>query len=93
MKQLKFLTNISLDSKAIWYKGCIYQVLAEDEGMYKLICEDLIPRGIDKRLSHKMYEVIEIQEEKPKVKEAKIEKEVVKEKPKTTRKPRKTTEK
>ena len=62
MKQIKFLTNVSLEGKPVWFKDCIYQVMGETDDMYKLISEDLVARGIDKNLKDKMYTLIEIKE-------------------------------
>lgn len=79
MKQLKFLKTIALDGKPIWYGGCIYdccgEVDTEHGHMYKLISEDLIPRGIYSLNEGKDFIIIEIedkienkiQEEKSKV--------------------------
>lgn len=79
MKQLKFLKTITCDGKPVWYKDHIYQVMSEgasSEGrlMYKLICEDLVPRGIDYYLCNKLFEVIETEEEKSQKEEVKKEK-------------------
>lgn len=69
MKQLKFLKTVSCDGKPVWYKGCLYQVISEganNQGreMYKLFCEDLKLRGIDKSLVNNFYQVIEIEDKK-----------------------------
>lgn len=69
MKQLKFLKTVSCDGKPVWYKGCLYQVTSEgtnNQGreMYKLFCEDLKLRGIDKSLVNNFYQVIEIEDKK-----------------------------
>ena len=69
MKQLKFLTNVSCDGKPVWYKDHIYEVLAEGTNgqgrpIFKLICEDLQARGIDKILADKMFKIIEIEDKK-----------------------------
>lgn len=88
MKQLKFLTNISLEGKSIWFKDCIYQVMGETDDMYKLICEDLVPRGIGKNSLGRLYTLIEIEDKKPiPKKEIKAKTE---EKPKTVRKTKKS---
>lgn len=76
MKQLKFLKTISYEGKPVWYKDHIYQVISEganSEGrlMYKLICEDLVVRGIDYYLSNRFFEVIETPEETKKANEEK----------------------
>lgn len=71
MKQLKFLKTVSCDGKPVWYKGCLYQVTSEganNQGreMYKLFCEDLKLRGIDKSLVNNFYQVIEIKDKEVK---------------------------
>lgn len=95
MKQIKFLENISLEGKPIWYKGCIYEVMGEfssqGKNMYKLICEDLQPRGIDKTLEGKFFITINI-EDKKEIKQIE-KKEVVKDSIKKTTTKRKTTKK
>lgn len=74
MKQIKFLKNITLENKPIWYAGCTYECMGEfntEKGsMYKLISEDLIPRGIDKNFEDIDYVVLEIEEPKKEDKKA-----------------------
>ena len=65
MKQLKFLKTISLEGKPIWFKDCSYEVVGEGQNqngtiMYKLFCDDLQLRGIDKVLENNFYKVLEI---------------------------------
>lgn len=93
MKQIKFLTTISLEGKPIWFKDCIYQVMSETDDMYKIISEDLTPRGIDKRLKEKMYKIIEIEDKKNEKSISKTEDKVLIEKTQAIRKPRKTAKK
>lgn len=69
MKQLKFLKTIACEGKPVWYKDCIYEVVDEGSNlqgreMYKLFCEDLKLRGIDKILADNFYKVIEIEDKK-----------------------------
>ena len=59
MKKIKFLKNITFDRKPIWYKDCIYDIIAETDDFYKLFSEDLQLRGIDKKLVGKFFEIIE----------------------------------
>lgn len=97
MKQLKFLKTISLESRPIWYKDCSYEVVGESnnnlgQDLYKLFCEDLQLRGIDKNLEGTFYTVIEIADKKEEVKvqkEVKTENKSVKVEPKSnTQKPK-----
>lgn len=78
MKQIKFLKNITLQGKPIWYGGCVYECMGEfntEHGsMYKLMSEDLIPRGIDKKFEDIDYIVLMIEEPKKEIKETKLEK-------------------
>ena len=46
----------------------------ENGTIYKLISEDLIPRGIDKKFEDIDYIVLEVEEPKQEVKETKVEK-------------------
>lgn len=67
MKQLKFLKTIACEGKPVWYKDCIYEVVDEGSNLqgreiYKLFCEDLKLRGIDKILADNFYKVIEIED-------------------------------
>ncbi len=67
MKQLKFLKTIACEGKPVWYKDCVYEVVDEGSNlqgreMYKLFCEDLKLRGIDKILADNFYKVIEIKD-------------------------------
>ena len=81
MKQLKFLKTVSLESRPIWYKDCCYEVVSEGnnklgQDFYKVFCEDLQLRGIDKNLAGSFYTIIEIadKKEEPKVETVKEEK-------------------
>ena len=78
MKQIKFLKNINFNGKPIWYAGCSYECMGEFNteagAMYKLISEDLIPRGIDKKFEDIDYIILEVEEPKKEVKETKVEK-------------------
>lgn len=68
MKQIKFLKNINLKGRPIWYEGCIYDCMGDFKSeygdMYKLISEDLVPRGIDKKFENIDYIVLEKPENK-----------------------------
>ena len=97
MKQLKFLTNVSCDGKPVWYKDHIYEVLAEGTNgqgrpIFKLICEDLQARGIDKILADKMFKIIEIEDKKEEIiednsiQDVEIEEKPIEIKPKTSNK-------
>lgn len=85
MKQLKFLKTVSLESRPIWYKDCCYEVVSEGnnklgQDFYKVFCEDLQLRGIDKNLAGSFYTIIEIadKKEEPKVETVKEEKKEIK---------------
>lgn len=90
MKQIKFLKNINLNGKPIWYAGCSYECMGEfntESGtMYKLISEDLIPRGIDKKFEDIDYIILEVEEQKKEVKETKVEKKKSTKKAQTSKK-------
>lgn len=63
MKQIKFLKNIYMEGKPIWYKDCIYEVVSESYNsqgrlIYKLFCEDFGLRGIDNILENNFYIII-----------------------------------
>jgi hypothetical protein len=64
MKQIKFLKTIALEGKPIWLGGYIYECLGESDTsyghMYKIISEDMIPRGIYEMSRGKDFEIIEI---------------------------------
>lgn len=90
MKQIKFLKNINLNGKPIWYAGCSYECMGEFNteagAMYKLISEDLIPRGIDKKFEDIDYIILEVEEQKKEVKETKVEKKKTTKKAQTSKK-------
>lgn len=78
MKQIKFLKNITLSGRPIWYAGCTYECMGkfdtEHGTMYKLISEDLVPRGIDAKFEDIDYIILEVEEPKKEVKKTKVEK-------------------
>ena len=78
MKQIKFLKNITLGGRPIWYAGCSYECMGKFETesgtIYKLISEDLVPRGIDKKFEDIDYIVLEVEEPKKEIVETKAEK-------------------
>lgn len=90
MKQIKFLKNITLGGRPIWYAGCAYQCMGKFETgngtIYKLISEDLVPRGIDIKFEDIDYIVLEIEEPKKEVKEVKVEKKKTTKKAQTSKK-------
>ncbi len=58
----------------------------EAGAMYKLISEDLIPRGIDKKFEDIDYIILEVEEPKKEVKETKVEKKKTTKKAQTSKK-------
>lgn len=61
MKQLKFLKNVACNGRPIWYKDCCYEVIFENENMYKIFSEDLQLRGIDKILENTFFTQINLE--------------------------------
>lgn len=90
MKQIKFLKNITLSGRPIWYAGCTYECMGkfdtEHGTMYKLISEDLVPRGIDAKFEDIDYIILEVEEPKEEVKETKVEKKKSTKKAQTSKK-------
>ncbi len=61
MKQLKFLKTVALEGRPIWYKDCCYEVISENEKIYKIFSEDLQLRGIDKILENNFFVLINLE--------------------------------
>ncbi len=58
MKKIKFLKDMYSNNTPVWYKNMTYEVLEEYEDTYRLFCEDMKIREIDKTLEYELFEVI-----------------------------------